>query len=136
MYCLYIIAAILLLLLIPKTRPHARYFVGYFAFGMVVMIGGIIYSVKFIIQGKPRYENSWYVCLILLLNICSTFTKVYRLARDCMGLKPILYGTETYDKDRQCIYVVNHQSFIDVLCKFFNKVFMYTANMSAYKFCV
>nr|CDS28895.1 expressed protein [Hymenolepis microstoma] len=32
-----------------------------------------------------------------------------------MGLQPRVYGLETYDKDRQYVYVCNHQSFIDVL---------------------
>ncbi|VUZ38533.1 unnamed protein product [Hymenolepis diminuta] len=103
MYILYIIAALLLLFLIPKTRPHVRYFVGYVSFGLIVMTGAAVYSVIFFLQGKPRYENS------------CTFTKIYKLARSSMGLHPRVYGLETFDKDRQYIYVCNHQSFIDVL---------------------
>lgn len=35
-----------------------------------------------------------------------------------MGLQPRIFGLETYDPEQQYIYVANHQSFIDVLCKF------------------
>ncbi|VDO03449.1 unnamed protein product [Rodentolepis nana] len=103
MCLLYVIGVILLLFIIPKTRPHVRYFVGYFSFAFIVLTGAIVYSVIFFIRDGPRYENS------------CTFIKVYKLARLSMGLQPRIYGLETYDKDRQCVYVCNHQSFVDVL---------------------
>ncbi|KAM3175684.1 hypothetical protein ACTXT7_008042 [Hymenolepis weldensis] len=84
MSILYIIAPLLLFFLIPKTRPHVRYFVGYLSFGLIVMTGAAVYS-------------------------------IYKLARSSMGLHPLVYGLETFDNNRQYIYVCNHQSFIDVL---------------------
>ena len=82
------------------------------------MTGSIVYSVKFYLKGEPQYENSWLVLVSCLIVVSSTFTKVYRLARNLMGLKPRVFGLETYDPDQQYIYVANHQSFIDVLCEF------------------
>lgn len=61
MYLQLIIGSVILLLLIPASRPHFRYFFGYITYGTVVMVGSIVYGIVFYIRGEPRYENSWYV---------------------------------------------------------------------------
>ncbi|KAM7534915.1 hypothetical protein Aperf_G00000098020 [Anoplocephala perfoliata] len=103
MYWQIVFGVVILLLLIPTTRPHAQYFLAYITYGAVVTVGSVVYGILFYIRGGPRYENSCEFC------------KVYRLARRCMGLEPRIYGLELYDPDRQCVYVCNHQSFIDIL---------------------
>ncbi|VDL87719.1 unnamed protein product [Schistocephalus solidus] len=44
----------------------------------------------------------------------SDFTTVFRCCRWCMGLQPRIYGLDTYDDKQQYIFVINHQSFIDL----------------------
>ncbi|VDM35823.1 unnamed protein product [Hydatigera taeniaeformis] len=105
-----------MVIIIPSTRARVHYFSAYFIYASVVLIGSTVYAFKFFLKGEPRYENSWLVSPIFsFLSAFSEFTKVYRLARTLMGLKPRIFGLETYDPEQQYIYIANHQSFIDVL---------------------
>ncbi|KAM7536111.1 hypothetical protein Aperf_G00000098031 [Anoplocephala perfoliata] len=103
MYWQMLIAVVILLLLIPSTRPHVRYLLGYITCFTIIMVGSVVYIIVFCIRGEPRYENSCEFC------------KVFGLARSCMGLEPRIYGLDTYDPDEQRVYICNHQSFIDIL---------------------
>ncbi|BHF72853.1 hypothetical protein SprV_0401592400 [Sparganum proliferum] len=98
--CLSIAA--ILFFVIRNYRPKLRYYLSYTLYGIVMLVGSVIYLVRFVFKG-PSYSNS-----------CE-FTAVFRCSRWCMGLQPRLYGLDTYDDKQQCIFIINHQSFIDVL---------------------
>ncbi|VDD80533.1 unnamed protein product [Mesocestoides corti] len=106
MYWKVILGLVLFAMIFRGVRLRLRYFLAFFIYAVVVMFGSVVYTIKFALKGKPRYENSW------------EFTEVYRLARSLIGLQPRIYGLETYDPEKQCVYITNHQSFIDVLCNF------------------
>jgi len=93
----------LLIVLAFKFPDQGRYYFFFVLFGMLMLLGSIYYSIVFIIKGKPSYANS-----------CE-FNNVYKLSRWLMGVEPKIYGLEAYDDKKHCIFVVNHQSFIDVL---------------------
>uniref|UniRef100_A0A5K3ERC4 1-acyl-sn-glycerol-3-phosphate acyltransferase n=1 Tax=Mesocestoides corti TaxID=53468 RepID=A0A5K3ERC4_MESCO len=103
MYWKVILGLVLFAMIFRGVRLRLRYFLAFFIYAVVVMFGSVVYTIKFALKGKPRYENSW------------EFTEVYRLARSLIGLQPRIYGLETYDPEKQCVYITNHQSFIDVL---------------------
>uniref|UniRef100_A0A0V0J6S9 1-acylglycerol-3-phosphate O-acyltransferase n=1 Tax=Schistocephalus solidus TaxID=70667 RepID=A0A0V0J6S9_SCHSO len=96
------LVAVTLVLVIPKYRSKLRYFLSFILYGIVMVVGSAIYLVRFMFKG-PSYSNS-----------CD-FTTVFRCCRWCMGLQPRIYGLDTYDDKQQYIFVINHQSFIDVL---------------------
>ncbi len=56
-----IVGLALFAMIFPAFRLRARYIVSYILFGCVMFWGSIFYTIKFALQGEPRYENSWYV---------------------------------------------------------------------------
>ncbi|VDM25788.1 unnamed protein product [Hydatigera taeniaeformis] len=39
--------------------PIVRYYVKYFAFGLILNVGSVFYTIIFLIKGKPSFTNSW-----------------------------------------------------------------------------
>ncbi|VDO05095.1 unnamed protein product [Rodentolepis nana] len=68
---------------------------------MIIHVGSVFYTITFLIKGKPSYENS-----------CDVIPLIH-LSQKILGLRPKIYGLENCYAYRQCIYVINHQSFID-----------------------
>ncbi|KAL5966410.1 1-acyl-sn-glycerol-3-phosphate acyltransferase beta [Taenia solium] len=83
--------------------PIVRYYVKYFAFGLILNVGSVFYTTIFLIKGKPSFANSCDVMPLL------------HVSQRVLGLRPKLYGLENCYMHRQCIYVINHQSFIDAI---------------------
>ncbi|CDI98485.1 Phospholipid glycerol acyltransferase [Echinococcus multilocularis] len=83
--------------------PIVRYYVKYFALGLILNVGSVFFTLTFLIKGKPSFANSCDVMPLLHLSQC------------VLGLQPKLYGLENCYIHRQCIYVINHQSFIDAI---------------------
>ncbi|VDN09861.1 unnamed protein product [Dibothriocephalus latus] len=96
------LVALVVVLVVPKYRATLPYFLAFTVYGIVMFFGSLFYLVCFVFKG-PSYSNS-----------CE-FVNVFRCARWCMGLQPRIYGLDTYDFKKQCLFIINHQSFIDVL---------------------
>ncbi|KAM7535449.1 hypothetical protein Aperf_G00000097963 [Anoplocephala perfoliata] len=83
--------------------PIIRYYIKYLCFFLIIHVGSLFYTLIFLIKGEPSYSNS---CDILPL---------VHLSQIVLGLNPKHYGLENCYLYRQGIYVINHQSFIDVI---------------------
>uniref|UniRef100_A0A5K3EPH4 1-acylglycerol-3-phosphate O-acyltransferase n=1 Tax=Mesocestoides corti TaxID=53468 RepID=A0A5K3EPH4_MESCO len=83
--------------------PVVRYYMKYVIFGIILNLGSVFYTIVFLVRGKPSFSNS------------SEALPLLRISQWALGLRPKIYGLENCYKFRQCVYVVNHQSFIDAV---------------------
>lgn len=92
----------LIALLNRKFKDACEYYIKFVVYLLMILVGAGVYMLKFLYVG-PSYANS-----------CS-FTTVYRFSRWVLGLEPIIRGAENLRPNSPCIFMCNHQSFIDVL---------------------
>ncbi|TGZ61568.1 hypothetical protein CRM22_007923 [Opisthorchis felineus] len=81
--------------------PKVKFYLKYIIFCGVISVGSLYYIIEFSIRGRD-YKNAW------------RFRRLFQIAGNLIGLKPIVKDSHYLTMEKPCIYVANHQSIIDV----------------------
>ncbi|TGZ61569.1 hypothetical protein CRM22_007923 [Opisthorchis felineus] len=93
--------------------PKVKFYLKYIIFCGVISVGSLYYIIEFSIRGRD-YKNAW------------RFRRLFQIAGNLIGLKPIVKDSHYLTMEKPCIYVANHQSIIDVASEAIFAVFKFS----------
>ncbi|KAH8851873.1 1-acyl-sn-glycerol-3-phosphate acyltransferase [Schistosoma japonicum] len=100
LHILYYVGVIFACIPILYRIPKVQYYTKFTVFCLSILVGSFYYSIRLAFEGR-RYENAW------------MFIKHLTFSGKLIGLNPVVENAQLLPKE-PCIYVLNHQSLIDV----------------------